>query len=49
MKGILLEMKFLEFSFTTVVVSTPLVIKLSANCAAMLVTKIEARGGRMET
>lgn len=35
--------------FHTVVVSTPFAIKLSASCAAMLVTKIEAKGGRMET
>jgi hypothetical protein len=33
----------------TVVVSTPLAIKLSASCAAKLVTKTEAKGGRMET
>lgn len=30
-------------------VSTPFAIKLSASCDAMLVTKIEARGGRTET
>lgn len=35
--------------FLTLVVSIPFAIKLSANCAAMLVTKIEANGGRIET
>lgn len=33
----------------TVVVSTPLEIKLSANGAAREVTRIEARGGRIAT
>lgn len=33
----------------TIVVSTPLEIKLSANCAAIFVTKIEASGGRIDT
>lgn len=33
----------------TVVVSTPFAIKLSASCEAMLVTNIEAKGGRIET
>lgn len=33
----------------TTVVSTPLEIKLSANSAAKLVTRIEAKGGRTET
>ncbi|KAG5042414.1 hypothetical protein JHK87_006329 [Glycine soja] len=31
------------------VASTPLEIKLSANCAARPVTNIEARGGRIDT
>ena len=33
----------------TTVVSTPLDIKLSANCEAKLVTTTEASGGRTET
>jgi hypothetical protein len=36
-------------SLLTVVTSTPLAIKWSANCAATPVTKIEASGGRIET
>lgn len=49
MNGMLLDKKPLRVRSHTVVVSTPLEIKLSANCDAMLVTKIEARGGRIET
>ena len=49
----ILYFKFLIMSLLhdlhTTVVSTPLEIKLSASCAAMLVTKMEAKGGRTET